>query len=179
MPQKKELKSFEKTGLYIGRFQPFHLGHMELIRQAMKHVEFMAIVIGSAQESHTKENPFTDAEREEMVSQSLSFNGFKNFSVIPVDDINDDDAYVKHVEKHVPDFQVVFGCDNQRTLNLFAAKKYKIVKFPRYKGITSTKIRTSIAEGDDSWKKLVPSQVIEVIEDIGGVKRVKEVHELV
>ena len=178
-PKKEEKVFVERTGLYLGRFQPFHLGHMEAIKQALKQVDFLVIVLGSAQESHTKENPFTDAEREEMITTSLFYNGIRNFSVIPVDDINDDDLYVKHVEKHVPEFQIVFAADNQKTAHLFAQKNYKVTAFPRFKNISSSQIRKHIVTDDDAWKAMVPPQVVEVIEDIGGVKRVKQIHELV
>ncbi len=176
---KKVPEFFEKTGLYLGRFQPFHLGHLEVIREAAKQVKVLIIVIGSAQESHTKENPFTDEEREEMVTKSLYFNGFKNFSVIPVDDINDDSQYVKHVEKHVPEFEIVFAAENALTAKLFGKVGYTIWKCPRFKDVSSTKIRELMAKGDNAWKKMVPAQVIESIESIDGVKRVQEIHELI
>ena len=63
----KEAVKLEKRGLFLGRFQPFHLGHLDVIKQALKMVDELVIVIGSAQYSHTFENPFTDSEREEMI----------------------------------------------------------------------------------------------------------------
>ncbi len=46
-------------GLYIGRFQPYHLGHQAVLEKIAEEVDEIVIVIGSAQESHTAENPFT------------------------------------------------------------------------------------------------------------------------
>ena len=58
-------------GLYIGRFQPYHLGHQAVLEKIAKEVEEIVIVIGSAQESHTPENPFTGGERMEMIYAAL------------------------------------------------------------------------------------------------------------
>ena len=44
-----------ETGLYVGRFQPFHLGHLEAIKHILKKVDTVIIAIGSAQYSHTLE----------------------------------------------------------------------------------------------------------------------------
>ncbi|MEM2966110.1 MAG: adenylyltransferase/cytidyltransferase family protein, partial [Candidatus Nitrosocaldaceae archaeon] len=58
-------------GLFIGRFQPFHNGHLEAIRFALKQVEILWIVIGSAQRSHEQRNPFTAGERLSMIRDTL------------------------------------------------------------------------------------------------------------
>ena len=46
-----------KRGLVLGRFQPFHFGHLELIKEMIKGGIEPLICIGSAQHSHTDENP--------------------------------------------------------------------------------------------------------------------------
>ena len=56
-----------KRGLVLGRFQPFHFGHLELIKEMVKEEIEPLICIGSAQHSHTSENPFTAEERKEMI----------------------------------------------------------------------------------------------------------------
>ena len=38
-----------KRGLYVGRFQPFHLGHLGAVKSILEDVEELVIVIGSAQ----------------------------------------------------------------------------------------------------------------------------------
>ena len=58
-------------GLYVGRFQPFHLGHLDAIKYALKQADELVIVIGSAQYSHNANNPFTAGERLIMVRQAL------------------------------------------------------------------------------------------------------------
>ena len=44
-------------GFLIGRFQPFHLGHLEAIKFALSKVEHLHVGIGSSNKSHEKRNP--------------------------------------------------------------------------------------------------------------------------
>ncbi len=60
-----------KRGLMIGRFQPFHIGHLKSIEQILNEVDEIIIAIGSAQYSHSMNNPFTAGERVMMVHAAL------------------------------------------------------------------------------------------------------------
>ena len=63
----------QKIGLFIGRFQPFHFGHIDALHQARKYgiTEFF-IGIGSSNKEHTAENPFTYDERKTMITKLLN-----------------------------------------------------------------------------------------------------------
>lgn len=63
-----------KIGLYIGRFQPFHNGHLYMIKEALKQCEFLIIVIGSTQEKRTEKNPFSDQERYNFIRSALVYD---------------------------------------------------------------------------------------------------------
>ena len=63
-------------GLYVGRFQPFHLGHLGAIKEVLKEVDELAIVIGSAQYSHNPSNPFTAGERLVMIRRENAWSGW-------------------------------------------------------------------------------------------------------
>jgi len=58
-------------GILVGRFQPFHLGHLSAVRDASREVDELVIVIGSSQKSHEFRNPFTAGERIEMIRETL------------------------------------------------------------------------------------------------------------
>ena len=60
-----------KSGLMVGRFQPFHNGHLNLAYQILDDCEEMIIAIGSAQFNYTFTNPFTAGERIYIVHESL------------------------------------------------------------------------------------------------------------
>ena len=42
------MENKHEVGLYIGRFQPFHNGHLSVVREALKHCNNLIIVVGSA-----------------------------------------------------------------------------------------------------------------------------------
>ncbi len=65
------------TAFIIGRFQPFHKGHLEIIKTILKDNDHVIIGIGSAQFSHTLTNPFTAGERYLMISNTLEANNIK------------------------------------------------------------------------------------------------------
>lgn len=53
---------------FIGRFQPFHMGHKAVVDTALTRAKKVGLVIGSDQQPRTARNPFTTNERVEMIS---------------------------------------------------------------------------------------------------------------
>jgi len=76
------------AGLYVGRFQPFHLGHLEAVKHILHKIDELVIVVGSAQDSHTLENPFTAGERITMIRLALRAAKIdaNRFTVLPLPD---------------------------------------------------------------------------------------------
>ena len=72
-------------GMYVGRFQPFHKGHLNVVRNALEHCDKLVIVIGSAQECGTKKNPYSWEVRKEIIRRSLRGLG-KRVVIIAVAD---------------------------------------------------------------------------------------------
>ena len=68
--------------LFIGRFQPFHNGHLKVIQNSINLYDEVIIGIGSAQYSNTTDNPFTAEERKLMIERSLKKAGFGNYKII-------------------------------------------------------------------------------------------------
>ncbi|NON63366.1 nicotinamide-nucleotide adenylyltransferase, partial [Acidianus sp. RZ1] len=90
-------------GVYPGRFQPFHLGHLSVIKWALERVDELIILVGSAQESHTLNNPFTAGERIEMIRLSLREHGIPTdrYYIIPIPDILMNSVWTYHVRMYV------------------------------------------------------------------------------
>lgn len=89
----------EKIGLYIGRFQPFHRGHLSVVREALKHCDKLVIAIGSAQEDRTKKNPFSFEERKIFIWRSL-WGLNERVVIVPVKDrieYSDDGSWGQYV----------------------------------------------------------------------------------
>ena len=87
----------------IGRFQPLHNAHLEIIKRATAITERLIIVTGSAAQPRTYKNPFTSAERRNMIKSatvglSLQINVEPN-----IDTIYNDQAWAVRVQKIVND----------------------------------------------------------------------------
>ena len=55
----------------MGRFQPFHLGHLELAKQILDECDEVIIAITSSQFNYLEKDPFTAGERIEMIHNSI------------------------------------------------------------------------------------------------------------
>src|SRR3989338_7952998 len=96
------------TGLFVGRFQPFHNAHLIDIKNAITEVDKLIILIGSSQYKHAPENPFTVEERVLMVQVALHSENIKNCSIFSLEDINDDSKWVDYVSSNIPKFDIIF-----------------------------------------------------------------------
>lgn len=85
------------SAVYIGRFQPFHLGHLALLRQALALAPKVVIVVGSAHQARTPKNPFTWQERAEMISQALLPAERERVCFVPVRDYYKEGRWVQAV----------------------------------------------------------------------------------
>src|SRR5262249_34550753 len=61
------MKNKYDFGIVIGRFQPFHVAHQELVKHALSLADKVIIILGSARSAPDVKNPFTPAMREEMI----------------------------------------------------------------------------------------------------------------
>ncbi|BAA29550.1 nicotinamide-nucleotide adenylyltransferase [Pyrococcus horikoshii] len=161
-------------GLFVGRFQPVHKGHIKALEFVFSQVDEVIIGIGSAQASHTLKNPFTTGERMEMLIRALEEAGFdKRYYLIPLPDINFNAIWVPYVESMVPRFHVVFT-GNSLVAQLFKERGYKVVVQPMFKKdiLSATEIRRRMIAGEP-WEDLVPKSVVEYIKEIKGVERLR------
>jgi nicotinamide-nucleotide adenylyltransferase len=166
------------SGLFVGRFQPFHLGHLATVKFALSRVEELIIVIGSAQTSHEMRNPFTAGERIRMIKDSLVVDSgldMKRILLIPVADIYMHSLWTHQIDILVPKYNVVFTNDIFTAL-LFKQREIEVIEPSLYrrKELSATEIRSKMAK-DEDWKKLVTFQTAKVVEDIHGVERIKAI----
>lgn len=92
-----------EVGLYIGRFQPFHKGHLSVVLEALDHCDKLIIAIGSAQESGTEKNPFAFELRKELIRRSLWGRGNRCI-IIGINDrteVRDDEGWGEYLIKEV------------------------------------------------------------------------------
>jgi nicotinamide-nucleotide adenylyltransferase len=165
-----------KRGLYVGRFQPFHLGHLSAVKAVLEDADELIIVVGSAQYSHTVANPFTAGERLMMIRLALEEAGLdcRRVWVVPVPDVHLHMLWVSALEGYTPKFDVVYS-NEPLTRRLFVEAGYRVngIQFFERKIYSSTDIRAKMANGE-SWKKLVPKSVAAFITEIDGVNRLSD-----
>lgn len=154
------------------------MGHLATVKFALKSVDDLVIVVGSAQKSHEQRNPFTAGERIAMIRAALKAD--KDVDVcrimtIPVPDVDVHSLWTRQVDMLVPAYDVVFAND-PFTLLLFRERGVKTVEPPlqeRSKWM-ATEVRRRMAEGE-KWQELVPAPVARAIKQIDGVERVRAI----
>ncbi len=173
----KTLLSNQKImrGIYVGRFQPLHNGHLYCIKQALSRVDDLIIVIAAAQYSHTKRNPFTAGERYEMLIGTLRDEKVPpdRVYIIPAIDINDNALWIYHIKRLVPRFEIAFS-NNSFTTMLFENADIDVEHIPlvereRYH---ATAIRKRIVN-NESIEQLVPPFVVSFLKSIGASTRLR------
>jgi len=95
------------TLVLIGRFQPFHNAHLEIIKRATALTDNLVIITGSAAQPRTYKNPFTSAERAQMIKAatgglSLSIHIEEN-----IDTIYNDQAWAVRVQSIVSRYRIL------------------------------------------------------------------------
>ena len=89
------------VAVYVGRFQPFHAGHLALLQQALALAGRCVVVIGSAHQARTPKNPFTWRERAEMIRLALPEAERERVDFVPVRDYYDEARWVRAVRAQV------------------------------------------------------------------------------
>ncbi|MFH2106934.1 MAG: nicotinamide-nucleotide adenylyltransferase [Candidatus Micrarchaeota archaeon] len=159
------------NALFIGRFQPFHLGHFKMVEYLLKGHDHVSLVIGSSQESFTEKNPFTFDERKQMVLSC--FPDCKRILVLGLEDSpNDNEVWIRNLLSVAPKFNVAYS-HNPLVQSLLREKGFTVkdILFQRemYEG---TRIRKLLGQGKGLG--LVPTPVLDYLKKIKGMERLKK-----
>ena len=154
-----------KRGLILGRFQPLHMGHLSLFESVIEKKEEIIVCIGSSDKKRTKENPYNALERTKMIESVLSRYRCE-YEIFEIPDINNNELYVKHLEKIVPKFHSVYS-GNYLVKELFEIAGYpvfvpELINREAWQGVS---IRQAMKDGDD-WEMNVPPSVAKIISEI-------------
>jgi bifunctional NMN adenylyltransferase/nudix hydrolase len=90
-------------GVFIGRFQPLHIGHEHVVRQAFDQVGRLIVLVGSANVARDPRNPFTFDERAAMLRSAFRHEHAQGRLIVePLDDHPySDTAWVAEVQRRV------------------------------------------------------------------------------
>ena len=158
-------------GLLIGRFQPFHLGHLAAVKFALTQVDNLSIGIGSSNRFGEKRNPFSAEERKEMIESSVEKSDLQKCKIYFVSDVNDHAKWTFHVDSIIPKYEVVFSNDDF-THDLYNKRGIKVISVPlkQREILSGTDIRQKIATGQ-SWAEFVPEGTAKVLTKINAQDR--------
>ncbi len=152
------------TALIIGRFQPFHNGHLYLLQKTVELAKHVVVGIGSTQDPQ-EDNPFSFLERKEMLDRVIDHEKLFS-SVIKIVDLPDfpsDDDWLKEVKRRVGPISVVVG-NNEWTNGILKADGYPIMRVPFWKRymLEGMRIRALMRE-KQRWEDRVPNQLVPYI----------------
>lgn len=168
-------------GLMIGRFQPFHNGHLKLAHQILKECEELIIAVGSSQFNYTFSNPFTAGERIYFIHDSLveSKIDLRRVYVVPILNLENNAIWVQHLKSMLPKFDSIYS-GNKFVLELLSHTSDNFsVRTPIFyneNDCNGTNIRMNIVM-DKEWKNFVPNAVYRIISDLDGIQRIKVLFE--
>ena len=130
--------------VFIGRFQPFHLAHMQTIQIALQNSQHIILALGSAQNERNTKNPFSAQEREQMILSNFSAADQKRIHFVHVIDVYNDVKWVKLVKSLVAD---VVGADDKVGLigHFKDESSYYLQLFPEWEMVELESLKGSIS----------------------------------
>ena len=160
-------------GLMMGRFQPFHLGHLNLVTQILNECDEVIIAITSSQFNYLEKDPFTAGERIEMIHNSLKDTALdlNKIFVVSLENQFNIATWASYLKSALPCFDKVYS-GNDYVSMLLSDSSIDVVKptFLDRPQFNATKIRNMIIM-NDNWKELVPNAVYNLLTKINAKNR--------
>ncbi len=153
-----------KIGLVVGRFQPFHLGHLYLIREALKQADKIIIAVGSSNVQN-EENPMSYETRVAMLEKVIEQEkiGDRVIKIVPSPDDTSDDVWLEELLKNVGKFDFEAG-NNDWTNGILEKKGYKVLQTPYLKrDIYQGKVIRELFKTGGKWEERVPAYLVEFV----------------
>lgn len=97
------------TLVLIGRFQPLHSAHLEIIKRATALTDQLIVIVGSAKQPRTYKNPFTFDERRAMIKSATAGLAMQVHVEPNIDTIYNDQAWAVRVQGIVSKYRVLGG----------------------------------------------------------------------
>lgn len=173
-----------KNGVFYGRFQPFHKGHLNAVTLCLERCETLYIGIRIFEtmtnfdltqiKKSSEENPFTFEERMRMIKESLidAKIDLKRVNIIPFP-LENPEKWYEFIPKDTVHFRIGVSDWDEERIRTFERSGLNIMTLPIYeKNITAEEIRKRIVQ-NRNWKDSVPAGTAKVIEEIGGADRIK------
>ena len=161
------------NGLLIGRFQPFHLGHLEALQFALSIVDKLWVGLGSSNKSIEKNNPFSAEERKKMILSSIDDSMKNKITIYFIPDVDNHVKWIEKIDTIVPKFDIVFSND-PLTDHLYSKRTVQVISIPFLKRdqLSGTRIRNLI-KSDQKWDDLIPNGTKILLENLDVKNRLE------
>ena len=157
-----------KTALFIGRFQPFHNGHLYSLKKCLDIAEKVVVAVGSSQESGTENNPWGYKIRKQMVCEVVRELGVdaRIARICSCPDNPSDKAWLADLIRRAGYFDVVVS-NNDWVLSIFKESGYPVYESGLHNRdeLEGVKVRALMRAGDEGWRKRVSSGVVELFDN--------------
>lgn len=140
--------------IFIGRFQPAHNAHLEIIRKALELSNKVVIIVGSSNQPRTSKNPFTAEEREDLIRCAFSEQDNKKLVFrYASDKLYNDQQWALDIQAHVQDVQLMDEFGRPPVIGIIGHKKdtssfyldmfpqWELVELPNLEDLHATSIR--------------------------------------
>lgn len=173
------MKSFEYC-VCIGRFQPFHHGHYELVKEALSQAETVLIVIGSASKAPSIKNPFTATQREEFIKGTLTADESSRVRFLHVRDyFYLQNRWLTEVQQLV--YEATDGADDSKICDIGEVSYFPQWKFIKMRTLDrmphATVLRGLYFTHDSALKNHVSTFVSKYMEDFKQTNTFKNLKE--
>ncbi|MGI9567230.1 MAG: nicotinamide-nucleotide adenylyltransferase [Nitrosopumilus sp.] len=163
-------------GLMMGRFQPFHLGHLDLVKQILDQCDEVIIAITSSQFNYLEKDPFTAGERIEMISGSIREESSLDLArcfILSLENQFNIATWPSYLKSALPQFDKVYS-GNDYVSMLLSDFGIPVVKptFLDRNQHNATKIRSKIIS-DENWKDFVPNAVWKFLTKLNAKNRLE------
>ena len=159
----------------MGRFQPFHLGHLDLIKQILKECDEVIVLVTSSQFNYLEKDPFTAGERLEMIHNSIKESDIDltRCIVLAIENQFNIATWSAYLKSMLPRFDRVYS-GNEYVKMLLADSDIEVIKpvFLDREKHNATKIRSMIISGDN-WESFVPKAVSNFLKKINAKNRLE------
>lgn len=173
------------TLVLIGRFQPFHNAHLEIVKRATALCDRLVIVVGSSRQPRTYKNPFTFEERARMIREATMGLSLQISIEANTDTIYNDQAWAVRVQQIVarhtsPGERVgIIGHkkdDSSFYLDMFPQWGYEDVKLIEF--LSAVDIRDLYFKRDVNMKFIrgvVPDTTLEALEQFRATPEYEQI----
>lgn len=172
--------------VFIGRFQPFHMGHKAVVDEALNRAENVIMLIGSANMPRSLRNPFTVEERAQMIKGAYSAEDAARIHCVGLDDaLYNDTRWLQYVQASVKsvthdlneDIALIGHSKDSSSYYLSLFPTWESVSVPNYKDLSATPIREGYLMGATPTGERTPVSTREVMEALKKTEDYQHLHE--